>query len=68
MSNRIKVRNEVDIYEENGENTALDKGEPLIVESHWNCRDRIVLSRGKINITVIANDLKAAIQNATNAN
>jgi len=38
----------------------------ILVHSHWCHRDRVVIQIGEVKITVIASDIKAAIDNATN--
>lgn len=70
----IKVQNEVTVYEQDGIKAPLlsSKSEfaPVVVVSHWNQRAMVVL-KFKIDevektVTVNANDLQAAINNATN--
>ena len=62
----MKVENEVDIYEING-NEIHDLVPPkLKVGSHGIYRERVVLKIGRRRLTVIARELKAAIDNATN--
>jgi len=63
-STMIKVINEVNIYEINGEDTKSPDLPKLHVESHWNYSDRVTLLVGGIRYTVSARDLKAAIDNA----
>lgn len=55
----IKVTNEVPTYDEPAKKNVL-------VSSHWNYSDRVVLEVGNQKVTVIAADLEAAIRNATN--
>ena len=64
----IKVVNRLKVYEVNGkENT--EEEERLEVESHWNIDRFVVLKiNDAVKITVSANDLIAAIKNATNTN
>ena len=59
----MKVANEITIYEIDGDDKV--KG-ILLVSSHWNYHDFVVIGDGKQKITVNANDLMKAIQNATN--
>lgn len=61
----IKVENTVQIYEKDGKETKHGEHH-LIVKSHWNYNDRVVLEFGEQNITVTEKDLLAAIKNATN--
>lgn len=56
----IKTINEVPVYDLEGE------GITFTVKNHWNCSDKIVLMFENKEITVVANDLLAAIKNATN--
>ncbi len=63
----IKVTNEIVIYEVDGRDDVLNDAK-LIVESHWNYNERIVLDYGGKKITVIASDLEKAISNAKNSN
>ena len=69
----IKVSNEVTVYELCG--TPTDSSRllatiiPLFtVESHWNEREKVVITIGGETVTVVASDLIAAIKNATNSN
>jgi len=68
MSKNVKTKCEVTVYEIDGE----DKfdGPPLIIESHWNCGDRIIIrmpenTSDNNTITVLAADLIAAAQKCT---
>ena len=67
--NPINVKNEVEVYEIDGEETKALKSqrEPLIVENHWNRRAFVVIKYKGTTITVVADDLKRAIMNAQNA-
>ena len=58
----MKVENTIRIYELNNEETV---GE-LLISSHWNYHDFIVIGNGETKITVSADDLIKAIKNATN--
>ena len=62
----IKVVNEVEIYEIGNGVEAASGTKPLLVQSHWNLPERVILKRGTMEITVLADDLIAAIKNATN--
>lgn len=55
----IKVKCEVNTYDK-------PKKPLVLVRSHWNRNSMIVIEIGDIEVTVIAEDLKAAIDNATN--
>lgn len=65
----IKVRSEMDIFEVDGKKPEDYPPPKLVIESHWNCPNRVVvvLPDGK-RFTVIVSDLDAAIRNATNSN
>ena len=66
----IEVVNTVEVYELNGgELRDIKSKKPkLVVKNHWNRNEFVVLQidEGKI-ITVLAKDLRAAIDNATNS-
>jgi hypothetical protein len=64
----IKVKQTVEIYEENDQEVSLGKEKSIGVESHWNHDEWVILIAGKRRITVNAEDLKTAIDNATNIN
>lgn len=70
----IKVQSEVTVYEQDGVKAPMlssrSEFAPVVVSSHWNQRSMVVL-RVKVgevekSVTVNANDLQAAINNATN--
>jgi hypothetical protein len=57
----IKVTNEVQTYDE--------PAKPSIrVHSHWNQQDRVVIEVMDFRVTVLAADIRAAVDNATNTN
>ena len=62
----IKVDNEVNIYEDHGQEVPLGN-KRLHVESHWNRNEMVVLTIGEERVTVSAKDLEAAIANARNS-
>lgn len=65
----IKVVNKVRVYEVNDKEIDNIKDEKTLeVASHWNVDRFVVLKINDIKITVSANDLEAAIKNATNTN
>ncbi len=65
----IKVTCEVKVYEVDGKEAKHSPSdEPVIVSSHWNYRDRVVLTLNGKSVTVLADDLEKAINNATNTN
>lgn len=61
----IKVTNEVRIYEVNDEREPLNRP-VLIVKSHWNRNEFVVLEFEGKCITVARSELSAAMANATN--
>ena len=62
----IKVKNEVPIYEVDGKEIKGIDSPKLVVESHWSCNKRVKLKLDGKEITVIGDDLVAAIVNAQN--
>lgn len=62
----IKVKNEVDICEIDGEPTKVGGNRTLVVKECFNNSRRVTLVFGGKSITVRAEDLRAAITNATN--
>lgn len=64
----LKVRSEMDIYEVDGKDVTEYPPPKLVVESHWNCPDRVVLCIHDERYTVIVRDIEAAIRNAANSN
>lgn len=62
----MKVTNEIKIYEVDGTDTKPIEGPTLLVESHWNNRDMVVLVVGGHKWTLVRRELDAAVANATN--
>ena len=64
----IEITNKVPIYEVGGEQVEAEAGDKvqLLVKSHHIHSDRVILVCDGEEIVVIARDLEAAIQNATN--
>lgn len=62
----MKTQTEIEIYETNGEKSKPCNYPTLTIESHWNNRDRVNLVFDKKIITVVAEELKKAIDNAIN--
>jgi hypothetical protein len=70
-SQMIKVVNEVNVLETNGQEVETKVGgdeQRLIVASHWNYSSKVVLAYGGETITVNASDLIMAVENARNTN
>lgn len=63
----IKVSNTLTVYEVGGQETKVGSVPKLEVRSHWNRQALIVLEIGGQSYTVAADDLTAAIRNATNS-
>lgn len=63
---RMAVKSEVEIYEIDGLDVPISEYKKLVVESHWNVSDRVVLVFGKKQLTVNVRELRRAIDNATN--
>lgn len=63
----MTIVTKIDCYELDGRETKAERPQ-IIVSSHWNMNDRIILraSDGGNSYTVIADDLIRAIQNAQN--
>ena len=55
----VKVTCQIRTY---GEKSTPD----VKIHSHWNERDKVVLEFGDIQYTVLAKDIKAAVDNCTN--
>ena len=62
----IDVSSKLTIYEINGEETKGLNLPTITVSSHWNVRDWVVIEVEGKKFTVVANDLKDAVDNATN--
>ena len=62
---RIDVRNTILVYEIDGEYTKF--GTKMEVLSHWNYNHYVILDIDGKKYTVVAKDLKTAIDNSTNS-
>jgi len=62
----MKVRNEIQVYERNGE-TAPDSSS-IVLESHGISSDKVILVVGKERYAVYGSDLRQAVDNAMNHN
>jgi hypothetical protein len=60
----MKVFNEIKVYEVEGDEPKNDV--VLVVNSHWNYSDRVVLKFEDKHITVLASNLNKAVDNAIN--
>ncbi len=63
----IKVSNTISVYEVDGKESTGIGGPTIDVRSHWNRQSLVVLVLGDQSYTVVADDLVAAIRNATNS-
>lgn len=65
----IEVQSTLPIYEIDGRELAGPRlQDAVVVRSHWNRTDLVVIRIGDKHYTVVAGDLIAAIKNATNNN
>lgn len=57
----------VDVYEHNGQEvTGLEDDRPrVVVQSHWNREEMVLLRPGQETYTVLASDLRQAISNCS---
>jgi hypothetical protein len=62
----IRVNNKVKVYEQDNVQLPVNENVELVVESHWNRDDCVVLIVDGKKYTVIGKDLHAAIINAKN--
>lgn len=62
----MKVINEIQHYEINGDDKAVSEKPFIIIENHWNRHDFVVLVVDGIRFTVSATDLRKAVDNAAN--
>ena len=65
MMSRIKIHQEIKVYEIDGEDALLDCA--LGVDSHWNYATRVVLTIEGKTFSVVGDNLKVAIDNAMNS-
>lgn len=61
----INVENQVYVYADHG-NRSVYPDKKLLVRSVFNDNEKVLLVYGDTEIAVVANDLMAAISNATN--
>ena len=64
MSSKFKSTNTIQIYEINGIECKTPK---LIIREHWNKKQFVVIEIGGVDCTVVAEELKRAIDNSQNA-
>lgn len=63
----IAVQNTVKVYEiDEADLRSVADAQPILVRSHWNNNNIVILEIGDRKYTVVAKDLKTAIDNATN--
>ena len=63
---KMKVINEIRVYEINGNDENVEAGTTIKIESHWNNSGLVVLDVFGAEVTVSADALEKAIRNATN--
>lgn len=64
----MKVKNEIQIHTLNGTNTKVGDNKNLLVENVWNAKKLISLEFEGNKISVLAEDLRRAIDNSININ
>lgn len=62
----MTVTTTVEVYEVDDKKVEIGSTKEISVISHWNYGDRVILQVEGKSVTVIAKDLKLAIENATN--
>lgn len=62
----MQVDTKIEAYEVNGKDTAAGQEVYVHICSHWCYDDRVVLNVGDKTFTLIAVDIKKAVDNATN--
>lgn len=69
MAKRFSSVNTIRIYETNGlENIGIESEMPKMgISEHWNRKEFVVLEIDGVKYTVLADELKRAIDNAQNA-
>lgn len=69
MSSRFESINLIEVYETNGtEENGLRSDRPNVkVREHWNRKEFITIEIDEKKVTVLASELKRAIENAQNA-
>ena len=63
---RIKITQEIEVYEVDGVEVGAGKTVKLKVLSHWNRHQLVAIGIGEKKYTVVGNDLITAIRNAMN--
>jgi ribosomal protein L25 (general stress protein Ctc) len=63
----IKVINEIEVLELNGERLAIAKKPTIKIISHRNYKDEIVIEIDDKKITLLAKHVEMAVRNATNS-
>ena len=62
----MKVINEVEVYELDGEDTQAINKSTIQILNHWNMTDRVIIKIDDTEYTVIRRDIEKAIDNACN--
>ena len=64
---RVKVKQEIEVYEIDGEAVGIGETVSMAVNSHWNRNEFVVIGFNGKELTVVGDDLKTAIKNAENS-
>lgn len=62
----MEVINKINVYEIDGNDKNIEYGTTIEIKSHWNFRNLVCLNIFGKEITVDAEDLKRAVDNAIN--
>lgn len=63
----MEIETTIEVLEVNGQEREIRKPhQSITVQNHWNRNEWVVLGIGRQKLTVSANDLERAIQNARN--
>lgn len=63
----MKTTSKITVYEVDGKEVGPASEQCILVEAHWNRRSFVVLTVGDRTVTVSADELRRAIENAENA-
>jgi len=64
----IKVKQEIEIYEINGEATPIHDAPQILISSHWNENIKVIITIEGKAYTVVGGDLIQATYNAMHTN
>ena len=63
---KLEVKTKVKVYEKDGKELGVNESDEISVEGHWNRRNFVILNINGKKVTVVADHLNRAVQNATN--